>query len=315
MKYRVIWDDCEDNRIGEPFEIEGDSLKDAYHKAEGRIKGLSDYLNAHFCSIDIECLVDEKGKYHNPDFFLNEENYEPKAKKDKRLVIVSGPSGVGKGPIVEWMKKMYLPDLCQVKVRKTPTPKHKGTENDLNFNNLSKDTYDFDCRGTKQIIDLHELDNALESHDAVLLEAYYKSFDFLKARYENSTDFIPTFISPLSKEEIKELVKQGKTLEDYLLDTMPNSLIERSKREGKVFTHSLIKELGLRAEDSANEMRFAYNYKKIIPNHCPESDARWALQNLIGEPKRVVDALYQIIQTGNSDFADDGSDYNFWGLK
>ena len=33
---------------------------------------------------------------------------------NKRLVVISGPSGVGKGPIIEWTKKQYFPDLCQV---------------------------------------------------------------------------------------------------------------------------------------------------------------------------------------------------------
>ena len=104
MKYRVIWHDCEDERTGEPFEIEGNNLKDAYYNAVSHIKGISDCLKEHFCPIDLECLVDEKGKYHSPDLFLNDETYESRVKKDKRLVIVSGPSGVGKGPIIEWAK-------------------------------------------------------------------------------------------------------------------------------------------------------------------------------------------------------------------
>ena len=236
------------------------------------------------------------------------------------LLMLSGPSGVGKGPIVEWLKKLYfpgllkgenIPELCQVKVRKTKTEKHKGTEDDLGFKDISNDVYELDCRGNKQIIDLHELDNALESHDAVLLESYYSSFYFLKARYENYADFLPVFISPLNKEEIKELIKQNKSLEEYLLDIMPNSLIERSRREGKVLSYSLIKDLEIRAKDSVNEMRFAHNYKKIIPNHYPESHIVWNSQNLIGEPRRVVDTLYQLIKTGKSDLADNGKDYDF----
>ena len=72
MKYRVIWNDCEDNRPGQSFEVEAINPKDAYFLAEEHIKGLSPYLNEHFCGIDLESLVDESGKYHLPEIFLNE---------------------------------------------------------------------------------------------------------------------------------------------------------------------------------------------------------------------------------------------------
>lgn len=52
---------------------------------------------------------------------------------NKRLIVISDPSGVGKGPIIEWVKKLYFPNLCQVKVRKTQTERHKGNEDDLGF--------------------------------------------------------------------------------------------------------------------------------------------------------------------------------------
>lgn len=227
---------------------------------------------------------------------------------DKKLMVISGPSGVGKGPIIEWTKKLYIPDLCQVKVRKTKTERHKGSEDDLGFSKC--DTfYQFDCRGVEQRIYLDELDSAIEKQDVVLLEAYYKSFDFLKDRYEGSVDFASTFISPLNLEEIKELAEQGNKLEDYLPDLMIDSLIKRAERDGKAFTRTLIKELEQRAEDSANEIKFAYNYRQIISNYCYESDSRWRFPILIGEPLGVVKSLKEIIEKGHSEYAFSGEDF------
>ncbi len=316
MKYRVTWHDCEDDRTGASFEIEGSNPSEAYFKAEDYIRSLSPYLQRHHCGIDIECLVDEQGKYHLPDFFLKEnsqikQELEETAEINQagsRLVLISGPSGVGKGPIIEWTKKLYTPDLCQIKVKKTKTERHKGSEDDLGFGK-GDNFYQFDCRGVEQRIYLDELDNALKEHNIVLLEAYYNALDFLKNRYGASIYFASIFVSPLNIEEINELAKQGKKLEDYLPNLMLDSLIKRAERDGKAFTRALIKELEQRAEDSINEIKFAHNYKQIIPNHCYESDSRWRFPFLIGEPLRVVKSLREIIEKGKSDYAYDGEDY------
>jgi len=73
MKYIVIWHDAEDDRTGDSFEVEGKNLKDAYHTAEEHIKGISERLMSLYWELDIECLIDEKGSHHNPDFFLDDE--------------------------------------------------------------------------------------------------------------------------------------------------------------------------------------------------------------------------------------------------
>lgn len=229
----------------------------------------------------------------------------------KRLVVVSGPSGVGKGPIIDWTKKLYFPDLSQVKARKTKTERHNGNEDDLGFKKNKGEYYKFDCRGVEQRIYLNELDSAIENQDVILLESYYNTLDFLKNRYEASLDFASVFISPLNLEEINDLNNQGKTLNDYLPDLMLDSLIKRAQKEGKSFTSGLVKELEKRAEDSVKEMNFAHNYKHVIPNHCHESDSRWNFPFLVGEPLDVVNSLKDIVEFGESNYAHSGQNYNF----
>mgnify|MGYP001598670954 CR=1 FL=1 len=73
MKYRVIWHDAEDDCTGTSFEVEDDDIKKAYYKAEEHIKGISETLRVRYWGLDIECLIDEKGNHHNPDFFLDDE--------------------------------------------------------------------------------------------------------------------------------------------------------------------------------------------------------------------------------------------------
>ena len=73
MKYRVIWHDAEDDCTGTSFEVEDGDIKKAYRKAEEHIKGISEGLRARYWGLDIECLIDEEGNHHDPDFFLDDE--------------------------------------------------------------------------------------------------------------------------------------------------------------------------------------------------------------------------------------------------
>jgi hypothetical protein len=211
----------------------------------------------------------------------------------KRLIVLSGPSGVGKGPMVDWMKKIYYPEsykgdiqaFCQVKVHKTGTPRHTGKESELGLEGISENRYDFDCRGSAQSIDLDELDKAIDCHDAVLIEAYYKAFDFLKDRYESRVDFASTFVSPLPIHEDRSEIP----------DRMLDALVRRALREGKNMTLKLVKDLFKRAKGSIDEMNIAHKYRNIIVNECYETDPRWHFDKLSGEPRKAVDALYKIV--------------------
>ncbi len=234
--------------------------------------------------------------------------------KKPRLVIVSGPSGVGKGPIIDWVKRLFFRDLDlrQVNVRKTKTERHNGNEEDLGFVGVGREYYSFDCRGAQQRIDLDELNSALAKNNVVLLEVYYKALDFLQERYGLHTDFTPVFISPLRLEEIKELREKEKNLEDYLPGLMLESLKTRAMKDGKGLTNSLVSELELRANDSIDEMRFAHNYEYVIPNSCYESDARWKAPFIVGEPLKVVKSLNDIIETGSSVYALNGKEFGLF---
>ena len=227
--------------------------------------------------------------------------FKPKIKQ-KRLVVVSGPSGVGKGPAIEWMKKMYFPDIhagkdckefCQVQIHKAEIHDKREKEG---LEGLSNDFYEFDCRGAKQRIDFKELDSALENHYVVLLEAYHTTLDRIVERFGNYASIDSVFISPLSDAEMEDIRKEGKTIENYLPDRMFDSLCDRAKLEGRNITIEDSEKLKARALDSVAEMESMRKYRHRIDNGCYESDFRWRMPFLAGEPRRTVESLYRIIK-------------------
>lgn len=67
-RYKVLWEDFEDCRSGDPFYVEATSLREAHTEAVEYIWRLSyKHIGA------VEALVDEDGKIHLPQFYLYEE--------------------------------------------------------------------------------------------------------------------------------------------------------------------------------------------------------------------------------------------------
>jgi hypothetical protein len=239
-----------------------------------------------------------------------------------RLVVLSGPSGVGKGPIVEWLKRLYypellegkdVPELFEMKGRKTRTIRHTGLENDLGFEGMGSNTYDYLCRGSPHSIDLDVFDKAVKEHDAVIFETYHTNRDYVKRRYRSAADVVSVFISPLSRSELDERCMGRTSPDEFMPDIMLGPLIRRAQNQGKTLDRALIKELLKRAEDSAGEMKSSYYYDFVLPNYCYECDSRWkgGEKDIAGQPRDLIDSLHEIVMTGTSEYARMVDPYRF----
>ena len=215
---------------------------------------------------------------------------------DKKLVVVSGPSGVGKGPIIEWLKKLYMPNLAQVQVRKTRPPRPNEKASDMGFEGKLGPYIEYDCRGSTQRIYEQDLSDAFYKNDTVLLEAYHVAVPHLKNAYAKHWNIESVFISPVTKQELEQTKALDRPISDYVYHVMADALYRRAAHMQQIPTFHLKMDLHERASDAADEIELSSSYDHIIYNSCYEADVRWKLPFLVGEPKRVVKELKEIIE-------------------
>lgn len=221
----------------------------------------------------------------------------------KKLLIISGPSGVGKGPLLENISIINDIGYKRFRVRKQRTSRHTGKEPNLGFENMTGPYYGFDCRGSVHRYYLDPMEEFFLDNDKILIESYYKALDFLsidfpsmfKLKYNKELDVRTIFISPISKEDINNIDKD--CIEDYLHDLMFPALLNRARKEksSSKITTELKMELHYRAYDSYNEINIMDKYDHHIVNRCFEGDSGWDPPLSI-EAKESIDSLLRFVE-------------------
>ena len=166
-----------------------------------------------------------------------------------RLIILSGPSCVGKGPLHAAFSKFY-PDLAS-RLRKlvlyncrSPRPGEidgkdyyfrsreeiKGFQEKDNFIVL-------DVRGDLQAVDLNDAERTLARGDL-----FFEGNPFvgrkLQEAFASKVDVLSIFLTPLSGEEILYLQSKDPTLSlaDFLTDVMRRKLLRRTQGQKNILS-------------------------------------------------------------------------------
>lgn len=252
---------------------------------------------------------------------------------DLRVVLLSGPSCVGKGPLVASIDT-FFPDIAYstVPVIKAKESRPKGPrpdevtlwDNPRYFRTADEITklarqYQYapryivgDCRGLPQAIDLDEILGA--EYDLVLVEAYHTLGSQLRgltnALY--GSDKISAFVSPVSEKEIEEWRSQGVDLGPKLQEIMFDKLKVRTKYQGENPDDPKISESNMkRAGDAYSELQRAHTYTHVLVNHDGEGHSNWNrtpegrfTARSFGDALKVMEAFAEVLRTGNTQYAE-----------
>ena len=229
----------------------------------------------------------------------------------KRIIILSGPSCVGKSPLINALKKVHPEVSFQMPILYTSRPPRSIETNGVDYYfRLEQDIRSYpperfivgQIRRIWQAIDLVEMQELFVHSSLIIAEIYptlgklfidHPLIRKLAADFEVCT----VFISPASEDEIRALqVNMGfASSGEAAAAIMLPKLICRTQQQGKLLTPDVLEDLEMRASMAYEEMKMGENYTHHIVNHDGEDSNNWRYTPPMGDAgvtlRRFVDII------------------------
>lgn len=226
-----------------------------------------------------------------------------------RLVILAGPSCVGKSPLDKALGRFYpqlrknLQSLVLFNSR-TPRPGElDGREYHFrsrqHIANLADDDrfIVLDVRGDLQALDLEQLDTDLKYGDV-----FFEGNPFIGEALQTEPALagvrrLGVFMSPLSREEILFLQsQQSADLPDLVTDIMRRKLLRRTRRQKGELSLKDLENIEVRASSAYSELKKAHKFQHVIPNHDGEDSENWdAFYYPLGDARLALNAFVALL--------------------
>ena len=228
-----------------------------------------------------------------------------------RLIIIAGPSGVGKSPLYKALCKFY-PEISaslQKVVLHTSRSPRPGEVNgiDYYFSNEEK-LQDLRSnpaylvtrvRGDLQALNIKQLMKDLKKGD-VIFEGNTLIGRALQVHEElEEVRRLSVFISPLSTEEIKQFKKPGSgvQLPDLVREVLRRKLLRRTERQRGLVSLPDLQNIELRASEAWDELKLAHHFDWVLPNHDGEDSDHWeTFYYPLGEARRTLQELVNLLK-------------------
>jgi len=226
------------------------------------------------------------------------------------LVILSGPSCVGKTPLAKALKR-FFPELA-AKLKplvlynsRAPRP---GEQDGVDYHFRAREQVEalraearyvvMEVRGDLQALDLQELSSVLQRGDA-----FFEGNPFVGRLLQThpalgGVSRLGIFVSPLSKEEILFLRGQPQiSLPDLVRDVMRRKLLRRMRRQKGEPSLRDLEEVERRAGSAYAELAEAHSLDNVIPNHDGEDSDHWdAFYYPLGDARRTLLAVVGLLR-------------------
>lgn len=228
-----------------------------------------------------------------------------------KLVILSGPSGVGKSPLEKAFRK-FFPDLDKILHRlvlfndRAPRPGeidgvdyHFRTRKQIeNLRNESSFIV-INVRGDLQAVDVNALKSALEKSNVFYEGNPFIACELIQHPYLKEIEKLTIFLSPLTGEEILLFKSEGSSisLKDIITEVMRKKLLRRTLKQKGILGLKDLENIERRAMSAFEELKLACKFQYVIPNHDGEDSENWdAFYYPVGDARRTLLAFVELIK-------------------
>jgi guanylate kinase len=228
-----------------------------------------------------------------------------------RLVILSGPSCVGKTPLHKALGRFYpelngrLHKLVLFNSR-SPRPGeidgkdyHFRTRAQIDELRSDNRYAVLEVRADLQALDIPELESLLQQGDVLFEGSSFVGRALQTNSRLASVNRLSIFISPLSKEEIAYLKapERNVSLPDLLTDVMRRKLLRRTTRQKMHLSLKDLEDIEKRAVSAYRELQEGWHFDYVIANHDGEDSDNWdAFYYLIGDARKSLDAFAELLK-------------------
>jgi guanylate kinase len=228
-----------------------------------------------------------------------------------RLVILSGPSCVGKSPLDKALGRLH-PELRRglrklvLYNSRAPRP---GEVDGVDYHFRMRSQIEalraepryavLDVRGDLQAVDIEELRTVLEGSNAFLEGNPFVGRALQTHPRLAGIDRLSIFLSPLSREEIVFLKapERNVSLPNLVTDIMRRKLLRRTRHQKLELSAKDLENIETRATSAYVELKEASHFDYVIPNHDGEDSDNWeAFYYPVGDARKALNAFAALLE-------------------
>jgi guanylate kinase len=230
--------------------------------------------------------------------------------KAGRLVVLSGPSCVGKSPLHKALGRLY-PDWherLRPLVLQNSRPPRPGEVDGRDYHFRSRPAIEslgedsryavLEVRGDLQALDLEELRQTLCASDMLFEGNPFVGRLLLDHPKLAGLERLSVFVSPLSGEEIGFLRAQPEVdLPSLVQDVMRRKLLRRVRRQKGEPSLRDLEEVERRSASAYRELCLAHLFQHVITNHDGEDSESWdAFYYPLGDARKALHAFVALLE-------------------